>query len=142
MLKRERFAWAWLLGLIVVPLLYFMAVAAAERAGDPSPLARIGLLAAALSALAVVALAARFLPSTSADEPSRFEGDERDQHIERHSSSVAYLVLMAGMIVVGFVMPFSKSGWQLVHAAFLAIVAAEVVRYGMMLLAYRRGGHD
>ena len=56
----------------------------------------------------------------------------------RRSISSAYYVLIAGMIVVGCVMPFSASGWSIINAALVMIVAAEVVHYGVVVLSYRR----
>ena len=58
--------------------------------------------------------------------------------IMRHSISAAYYVLIAGAIVVGCVMPFSSSGWAIVNAAILTIVAAEVVHYAIVVVDYRR----
>ena len=138
MLTRERFAWSWLSGLIVVSVAYFIAVANHESASTSTELTKIGMLAAALSALAVIALVARFA-SGNKEERSQVQMDERDRQIEARSSAAAYYVLMGGMIVVGFVMPFSASGWKLVHAAFFAVVLAEVVHYAMVLIGYRRG---
>lgn len=139
---KERFAWAWLAGLIVVPTLYFLAVA--NQATPPPPpgpgfLRQMAVLAAALGSLAVVALAARFVVARPAADEEGLTEDERDRHIESRSTQTGYNVLMAGMILVGFVLPFSASVWEIVHAAFLAIVVAEVVRYSVVVLGYRRG---
>jgi hypothetical protein len=139
MLKRERFAWAWLASLLVVPTIYFIVVATREPMSGRMDLVQLGMLATALTALALVALLARFLPFGGTDGPNPFGADERDQLIESRASVVAYYVLMGGMIVVGFVMPFIASGWVLVHAALLATVLAETVHTTLMLISYRRG---
>jgi hypothetical protein len=67
--------------------------------------------------------------------------DERDRAIARRGASIAYFVLMIGVIVVGCVMPFSHHGWEIINAALLALVTAEIVRYGTVVLSYRRGWH-
>ena len=59
--------------------------------------------------------------------------------MDARASTYAYYVLMAGMLIVGFVMPFGRGGWDIVHGAFLAVIAAEVVHHGSLALAYRRG---
>jgi hypothetical protein len=46
-------------------------------------------------------------------------------------------VLIAGMILVGCIMPFSSTGWTIVNAAILWIVAAEVVHYSIVVASYR-----
>ncbi|MET0331620.1 MAG: hypothetical protein ABW154_09355 [Dyella sp.] len=67
--------------------------------------------------------------------------DERDAAIASRSRHAAYNTLMAGMIMVGVVMPFSHSGWDIVNAALLAIAVSEVVHHRLIALAYRRGVH-
>lgn len=63
--------------------------------------------------------------------------DERDRAIEHRSLSAAYYVLIAGMILVGCIMPISSTGWTIVNAAIFWIVAAEVVRYSVVVAIYR-----
>jgi hypothetical protein len=41
------------------------------------------------------------------------------------------------MILVGCIMPFSSSGWRIVDAAVFMIVAAEIVRHGVIVVSYR-----
>ena len=55
---------------------------------------------------------------------------------------MAYYVLIAGMILVGCVMPFCSSGWTLINTAIVMIVLAELVHYGVAVWSYRRGWHD
>lgn len=64
--------------------------------------------------------------------------DERDRAIEYRSVRAAYGVLIAGMILVGCVMPFNSSGWRIINAALAMIVAAEVVHYATAVFSYRR----
>ena len=51
--------------------------------------------------------------------------------------SQAY-VLIAGMIMVGVMMPFNSGGWKIVNAALFMIVTAEVVHHGVAVASYRR----
>jgi hypothetical protein len=71
-------------------------------------------------------------------EDSRMPPDERDRAISSRSISYAYYVLIAGMILVGVVMPFNSGGWKIINAAIAMIVAAEVVHYGTAVYGYRR----
>ena len=71
-------------------------------------------------------------------QEARMPLDERDQAIMRRSISSAYYVLIAGMILVGCVMPFNSNGWSIINAALFMIVAAEVVHYGIIVFSYRR----
>jgi len=140
MLPRERFAWVWLSALVVIFGLYFTAVALARQSTpDLSVGARIGMLAVALGALAVVVGIDRLVAWLRGGAHRHANVDERDRLIELRSSAVAYYVLMAGMCVVGVMMPFGAQGWEIVHAALLAIVVAEIVHYGLVVVGYRRG---
>jgi hypothetical protein len=64
--------------------------------------------------------------------------DERDRAIEHRSVRAAYGVLLAGMILVGCIMPFNSAGWRIVNAALAMIVASEVVHYATVVFSYRR----
>jgi uncharacterized membrane protein len=63
--------------------------------------------------------------------------DERDRAIDGRATRTAYFVMLAGLIVVGVVMPFTDSGWKLANTALFAIVLAETVRYVLIVVGYR-----
>jgi hypothetical protein len=136
---RERFAWMWLATMIVAYGAYFAAVALLPGSGETPALRDFGLLAAAgaaqMAALGLFWLIVRLRAGRDFLPPR----DERDRAIEHRSSAMAYYVLIAGMILVGCVMPFGAGGWDIVHAAILAIVVAELVHHGMVVVGYRRG---
>lgn len=67
--------------------------------------------------------------------------DERDRAIARRGRSVAYIVLLAGTILVGVVMPFSEAPQKIVNTTLLAIVIAELTHHGVIFYSYRRGWH-
>lgn len=131
--KKERFALIWVIALVVVFTIYFVVDAFQGKVGSPPIGLRIATLAFAMSTLGVIALLARYLV-----RPQE-QMDERDRLIAARSCSVAYGVLMAGMCVVGVVMPFNKSGWDIIHAALLFIALAEIVQHGFIVFSYRRG---
>lgn len=138
MLDQERFAVVWLAALALVFGAYFCVITLVPAAHDTAtPLARITLLGATLTTLAAVVgvdrLIAR-LRNTEADAPRL---DERDRLVNQRATTAAYYVLIAGMIVVGCVMPFESAGWDIVHAALLAIVSAELVHHGLVVIGYR-----
>lgn len=64
--------------------------------------------------------------------------DELDLQIKQRAMSIAYYVLMTGMIIVGVVMPFTEQGWKIVNSALFMIIVAEVVQQSMVVLGYRR----
>ena len=140
MVHAERFAWVWLTALVVVLGGYFIAVEVTGRlVPEASFLMQLGMLAAALSTLAAVVGADRLLAWVRRRGEGPEIEDERDRLIALRSTRAAYGVLMAGLLVCGVVMPFSKSGWELVHAALLAIAVSEIVHHGLIVHGYRRG---
>lgn len=82
-------------------------------------------------------LAIRVLSGREGSAPA----DERDRAISARGRSIAYLVLLAGIILVGVVMPFSETPEKILNTALLSIVIAELVHQGVVLISYRRGWH-
>lgn len=136
MVARERFAWVWLVTMIVTYAGYFGAVA---TAGDVPFWTQVSMFAGVTivqvviiaTASAVIALRRRPGPET----------DERDRAIARRAGAIAYTVLLAGIILVGCILPFSQEGWRIFHAAVFVIAAAEIIRHGLIVAMYRQGWH-
>ncbi|KGI78090.1 hypothetical protein [Oleiagrimonas soli] len=64
--------------------------------------------------------------------------DERDRAIDGRATRAAYFLLLAGMLVVGVVMPFGYRVWELVNAALLFVVLSETLRHVLIVAGYRR----
>lgn len=120
-------------------------MAVAERNGCHVPggealpnLRQLGLFAVAAIVQTLIGGVGHLYLDRRSPQDARTPPDERDRAIMGRSISSAYYVLIAGMILVGCVMPFSSSGWTIINAALVMIVAAEVVHYGVVVLSYRR----
>ena len=137
--SNERTAWAWLICLLIAPLIYFSKLNHFEWVQGNPELSRLASLSMPLIVMASVALGVRAYNLIQARQRGHDLVDERDQLIELKSSSVAYQVMMGGMIVVGMVMPFSATRWELIDTAFFVIVLAEVVHSCLTIRAYRKG---
>ena len=136
---RAKTAWLSLVAMAATFGPYFAIVATGRFQSSGLPdLHQLGLFAvAAIVQLLILGAGRLYLRRRSPDD-ARIPPDERDLAITRRSVSFAYYVLMGGMILVGCVMPFSSSGWAIINAALLMVVAAEVVHYGVVVLSYRR----
>ena len=136
---REKTAWLSLLAMFVTFGPYFTMIATRALPSEPMPnLHQLDLLAVtAIVQVLILGVGHLFLWRTSAQE-ARMPLDERDQAIKRRSVSSAYYVLIAGMILVGCVMPFNSGGWTIINAALFMIIGAEVVHYGVVVFSYRR----
>ncbi len=132
---REKQAWLALSVMVVAYGVYFALVAGERR----SMLAMLLLFGGVAIAQAVVMIVGSIVLAVRAGKEAQARADERDRAIDRRSARIAYFVLLIGMIMVGVVMPFSEQGWRISNAALLALVVAEVVRYGVVVVSYRRG---
>jgi hypothetical protein len=136
---RERTAWLALLAMIVTFGPYFTIVALHPVPSEPLPnLHQLSLFAlTAIAQMLILGIGHLYL-RRGFTQDARLPLDERDHAIMRLSMTYAYYVLIAGMILVGCVMPFQSGGWSIVNAALFMIVAAELVHYGVVVFSYRR----
>lgn len=132
----EKRAWWALLSLVPVYLVYFGVLLAAPSRAATMP-EHIALLAGAATIHALLYLTglAVIRRQDPGDGP---RADERDRAIEARATRLAYFALLGGVIVVGMVLPFERSGWQVVDAALFVIVAVEGLRQALILAGYRR----
>jgi hypothetical protein len=136
---REKLAWLSLAAMALTFGPYFAVAYRATLMNRPMPnLGLLGLYAIAAAVQMVIQGAGRWWFRRKERREGVLTADERDRVIEYRSMRAAYFVLIAGMILVGCVMPFSAGGWKIVNAALLMIVAAEIVHYGAVVVSYRR----
>ena len=101
----------------------------------------LSLFALVALSQAVIQVGGRLWLRLSAPEEAAGPADERDRAVSLRSVGLAYYVLIAGMILVGCVMPFNSGGWKLINSAVAVIVVAELIHYGVAVWSYRRGWH-
>jgi hypothetical protein len=135
---REQLAWVWLATMLVTYTIYFSAISLlhGQELSLWTELALFGTTVAAQ--LLVLGLWSLSLLLRKRDAR---KVDERDRAIYHRSATAGYHVLIIGMCFVGCVLPFYKTGWDIVHAAIFSIVVAELVRQVLIVLWYRRGWH-
>ncbi|KPP80467.1 MAG: hypothetical protein HLUCCA04_12500 [Oceanicaulis sp. HLUCCA04] len=139
MSEREQFSWVWLGSLALFYGGYFVVISILEAVGEVGLFTRLGLLTAAAAASGL-AIGLNALLARSRREPDEVTArDERDRAIGSHARSVAYGVLLVGMIVVGCVMPFGATEWEIVQSTIFVIVIAEIVSCAVVIASYRRG---
>ncbi|HMQ19753.1 MAG TPA: hypothetical protein PKC77_11425 [Sphingopyxis sp.] len=137
---REKIAWLTLGSMIVAYSLYFGLILAGHPAGrEMFPM--LWLFGSIAATQALVVIAGHIVLATTTPRAERRRRDERDRAIGRRGAAAAYYVMMAGMILVGVVMPFTDTGVKIANAALFAIVLAETVSLTVVLLSYRRGWH-
>ena len=138
MTYREKFAWLSLISMAVTfgPYFTFMALFPPT---DPLPdLPTMRLFAVAAISQGLILLGGYLWLRFRTPDDARAPADERDRVINSRSFGAAYYVLIGGMIVVGCIMPFTTTGWELVNSAAVMIVLAEVVRDTVVVWNYRQ----
>jgi hypothetical protein len=139
MAYREKLAAVNLVAMSLVYVVYFTFVAIRPPMPRLIDLLWLFGIAAPIHALLVaLGILAIRLPSW---KEGAAPADERDRAISRRGRSIAYLVLLAEIILVGVAMPFSAPPGTIVNTALLAIVIAELTHHGVVLFSYRRGWH-
>jgi hypothetical protein len=140
--EQERTAWIWLVSLLVFPTAYFVGTMGYADLGNSFDLQRLSGLALSLSLMAIAWIGVWIFNRKTAGQWQSAFSDQRDQQIESKATAAAYHVLLAGTIVVGFVMPFSANKWEMVDATFFFVVLAEITHCVLVIHAYRRGIRD
>ena len=136
---REKLVWLSLAALAVAFVPYFTYVAVTPAASEGLPNVRqLAFYALAAGVQVAVLLVGRFVLAAQSGSDAKLPPDERDTAIRLKGIRVAYFVLITGVILVGVVMPFSASGWEIVNAALFMIVLAETVSYAVAAYSYRR----
>ena len=137
---REKTAWLNVIAMVAAYSLYFGLLLFGHPAGrEVFPM--LWLFGSIAVAHALTVIVGTVILSALAPKSERARADERDRAIRRRGATMAYYVLLVGMMVVGVYMPFVESGVPLANAGLFAIVAAELVNSAVVLVSYRRGWH-
>lgn len=134
---REKTAWITLLAMIATYGAYFSLISQAHM----SPIAMLELFGGLTVALTICVIVVTAVMAVLAGRDARGQPDERDRAVARRGASIAYYVLLVGVISVGVIMPFEEQGWGITNAALLVLVAAEAVRQIVVVASYRRSWH-
>jgi hypothetical protein len=136
---REKSAWLYLIAMTVTYGPYFTLVSIGFLPSRPLPdLRQLALFGATTIIQLIILGAGHLILMSASSKEDRTPPDERDLAITRRSTTSAYNLLLGGMILVGVIMPFTSGGWAIVHAALFMIIAAEILRYTVMVFSYRR----
>ncbi len=135
---REKVAWLSVLAMSLVFVPYFTWTEL-HPPTDPLPnFQQLRLYALASTVWVILLGVGHFFLRRANENDARMALDERDLAIKYRARDYAYGVLMAGVIIVGCVMPFQSSGWEIVNTSIFMIVLAELVHDSVMIYFYRK----
>lgn len=135
---REKSAWISFLLLLAVftPFFYYSYLSLTDQIAH-----REGMRAAfvLLAAFVVLEIVLHAVIAMRAPAEARSPRDERERLIAMKATSVAFPVLVLGALAGAAMLHVSLSVWVMQQAVLLAIVVAEVVKFGTEIVLYRRG---
>ena len=88
--------------------------------------------------LVVIQVATHAVLAIRSPQDARAPVDERERLIQLRAMPPAYFVLLVGAFLTIGTMHMGLNVWQFAHCILLVIWIAELLRYGMRLVYYRR----
>ena len=135
---REKSAWISFVLLLVVFGAYFWSVGG-ETTGridsQTGVIVQVGLIAAFF----MLEIVLHLVLTVQAPSEARAPRDERERLIEMRASHIAFYVLVVGALAVVGLMHVTRSVWVMAQSLMLAIVVAQIVRFGAQIVYFRRG---
>ena len=135
----EKSRWIALLANLLVWGWYFVTVARALAAGVPDIVWLMAMTVPVIVAITIIHIVAHLVVAVLKPSEARSEMDERERAIARRAGAIAYNVLAFGIVVALGTTLFFWNTFVAVNAILFAFIFAETIRYGIEIVAYRRG---
>jgi len=135
---REKSAWISFVTILLVFGAYFWNVRQV-LAGQVEYGAAFKVEVGLLVAFFLIEIVLHIAIAVQAPNEARAPRDEREQLIEMRATRVAFQVLVVGALAAMGMMHLTRSVWAMGQHVLLAVVVAELVRFGGQILYYRRG---
>jgi hypothetical protein len=132
----EKVAWFTLVSAVVTYGAFVSAVLATPAA-EQSVLRVVVSFTVALTVQGVVIATAKPMLALRDPEEAKLPLDERDRTVAHRAFKMAYLTLMAGIVVLAMGVPYIAADWQLTLAAYLTAIVADMVRMAATIGGYR-----
>jgi hypothetical protein len=127
-LTANLLAWGW----------YFVTLARLP-ADLPDERGLLGLMVPVFVAVVIINIIGHVIVAVLKPSEARTGLDEREKAISRHASAIGYTVLCVGIAIALGTTLYYWTAWVAVNAVMAAFILAECVRYGVEIVAFRRG---
>lgn len=141
MAYREKMAWLQLVGFVVAYSVYFGITGPAVAFGRDNMLDIVWSFGPVAAVHGILSLIGIGVLTWMAKREGSDKADERDNAIQRRSTSVAYGLMMTGLVLSGVMMPFTSGAYKVVNVSLLVVVVCEIIRDLVTIIGYRRGSH-
>jgi len=135
---REKTRWSALIADLLIWAWYFNRVAGVLPGGPAEEMDFLWLAAGTTIATVVIHVAAIVAFAVHRPREAGAGPDERDREIERNAGSIAHTLLAIGLVNVIVGSYFGWSKFETVNAVLAVFVLAEIARYAIEIVAYRR----
>ena len=135
---REKSAWVSFATILVVFGAYFWNVIRV-LGGQVEFRAAYALSVALLVAFVVLEIVLHIVLAIQAPKEALAPRDERERLIEMRATRVAFQVLVVGALAGVGMLHVTTSAWRMAQVVLLAVVVAELVKFGGQILYVRRG---
>ncbi len=135
---REKSAWISFVTILLVFGAYFWnvrQVLAGNAEFGTAFEVEIGLIVA----FVLIEIVLHIALAMQAPSEARAPRDEREQLIEMRATRVAFQVLVIGALACVGLMHLTRSAWAIGQHVLLAVVVAQLVRFGGQIVYFRRG---
>jgi hypothetical protein len=133
---RQKTALLSALALLAAYGWYFAQVASARAAGPLGGAAMLGLVLPTILAVVTIQIVGAVLIAIFSGERQE-PMDERERALSANSIRGAYAVLLVGGLAASASVFFGLGAVDIANVALLAVVAAEIVRYGGYVFLHR-----
>ena len=138
---REKMAWFTLIGFILTYAVYFGIAAPSVAFGRDNMLDIVWTFGPVAAAHGLISMIGSATIAIAARRDARNIADERDRAIDRKAISVAYYVMLVGVLIVGVAGPFTMQPYQIVNLSLAVIVICQIIHDVLVIVGYRRGSH-
>lgn len=135
---REKSAWVSFTVIGAVFGIYFARVLhlLPTRWGGGSPFRLFVIL---VTALVAIELALHVAIAIQSPHEARTPKDERERFIDMKATGRAFPVLLVGALAAIGTLHLDVGRWEMAHVMLLAIVIAQLTRFGAQIVYHRRG---
>lgn len=134
---REKSAWISFVSILIVFIPFFWNSYRQFR-GDVAGSQAVGTAFALLLAFVVLEIVLHVIVAIRAPREAQSPRDERERLIDMRATRVAFHVLLLGAFASVGLVHLTSRAWVIQQAVLLAIVIAELVRFGGQIVLFRR----
>jgi len=134
---REKSAWVSFITILAVFIPFFWNSLRQYR-GEIAGRQAVGTAFLLLFSFVALEVVLHVVLAIRAPQEARSPRDEREQLIDMRATRVAFYVLLVGALAGVAMVHLTPSAWVMQQVVLLAIVVAELVRFGGQILLFRR----